>query len=462
MKKTLKEIANWLNINCLEYGDTVITGVSIDSRSINKGDLFVPFRGEQVNGHQYVTKAFENGAAATLWLKSEPNPPNDVPVLFVEDSELALQEMARNYRAEHKAIFIGITGSNGKTSSKDILASALSPYYKVQKTIGNFNNQLGLPITILSLDEDTEIAVLEMGMSGFGEIEFLSTLARPHYAVITNIGEAHMQDLGSREGIAKAKFEIIKGLDEHGILFYDGDEPLLQNLVGKEPNLNVESFGFKDENSLVASNVETTENGSRFDVRGELNGEFFIPVLGKHQVKNALNAMLISKSLGLRDDQIHFGIEQAKLTDMRMQLTPVGNGLLFINDAYNAAPTSMKAAIQFMQSTKMRSDKWLVLGDMLELGEHEKQFHEDIATVIDERNIGRVCLFGPRMQWLYEELQTKFDSDKLMHTTDDYEQIVSYIKRYADEKSLVLLKGSRGMKLETILKSFQVKQKNDY
>lgn len=455
MKKTLQNIANWLNTDCGVFGETVVTGVSIDTRTIQKGDLFIPFKGENVNGHQYVAKAFENGAAATLWMKNEPNPPSDVPVLFVEDPEIALQEMARQYRNEHKAIFIGITGSNGKTSSKDILASALSPYYKVQKTIGNFNNQLGLPITILSLDEDTEIAVLEMGMSGFGEIEFLSTLARPHYAVITNIGEAHMQDLGSREGIAKAKFEIIKGLDEHGILFYDGDEPLLQNLVGKEPNLNVESFGFKQENSLVASNIVSTEKGSRFDVRGELNGEFFIPVLGKHQVKNALNAMLISKSLGLRDDQIHFGIEQAKLTDMRMQLIPAQNGILFINDAYNAAPTSMTAAIQFVQTTAMRSEKWLVLGDMLELGDNEKQFHESIANIVDEKEIKRVCLFGPRMNWLYKKLQNKFAEENLVYTKDEYEVIINYIEQHANKNSLILLKGSRGMKLETILESFK-------
>ena len=164
----------------------------------------------------------------------------------------ALQQMAVAYRNEHQATFIGITGSNGKTSSKDILAGALSPYFKVQKTIGNFNNQLGLPITILQLDEDTEISVLEMGMSGFGEIEFLSRLARPHFAIITNIGEAHMQDLGSHEGIAQAKFEIVKGLSEEGVLFYDGDEPLLQTLVAKT-SVATQSFGFEQGNDLIGS-----------------------------------------------------------------------------------------------------------------------------------------------------------------------------------------------------------------
>ena len=185
MKKTIKDIANWLNIKeQMEFSEVVVTGVSIDTRTISKGDLFIPFRGETVNGHKFVEQAFEKGAAASFWLEDEPNPPKGKPLLFVKDSEIALQQMARAYRTEHQAKFIGITGSNGKTSSKDILASMLSPFYKVQKTIGNFNNQLGLPITILSLDEDTDIAVLEMGMSGFGEIEFLTKLARPNYSIM--------------------------------------------------------------------------------------------------------------------------------------------------------------------------------------------------------------------------------------------------------------------------------------
>ncbi len=455
MKKTLKEIADWLNIECAGKQDTIVTGVSIDTRTIAEGDLFIPFRGESVNGHKYARQAFEKGASATLWLKDEPNPPEDKPVLFVEDAEQALQEMARAYRKLHQAKFIGVTGSNGKTSSKDILASMLSPYYKVQKTIGNFNNQLGLPITLLNLDEDTEIAVLEMGMSGFGEIEFLTKMAKPHFAVITNIGEAHMQDLGSREGIAKAKFEIIKGLNQEGILFFDGDEPLLQNLVKEMPQLKAKGFGFNPLNELVAASIETTEKGSHFTVSGEVNGAFFIPVLGKHQVKNSLNAILLGKNLGLTDEQIREGLSQVSLTDMRMQLVPTAKRILFINDAYNAAPTSMSAAIQFVQSTSLREDKWLVLGDMLELGDNEQQFHEQIAKVIDEKEISRVCLYGPRMKWLYDQLKQKFASENLIHTENSYDKIVEYINAHANEKTLILLKGSRGMKLETLLKSFE-------
>lgn len=453
MKKNLQQLATWLNIEQQAFGDVLVTGISIDTRSIQEGDLFIPFRGDAVNGHKFVEQAFEKGAAASLWMMDEPNPPANRPLIFVEDPEQALQQMAIAYRNEHQATFIGITGSNGKTSSKDILAGALAPYYKVQKTIGNFNNQLGLPITILQLDEDTEVSVLEMGMSDFGEIEFLTRLARPHYAIITNIGEAHMQDLGSREGIAKAKFEIVKGLAEDGVLFFDGDEPLLQDLVANT-SVKTQSFGFKAGQDLVASNIQTVDAGSRFQVEGLLNGEFYISVLGEHQVKNTLNSMLVGKALGLTDEQIRVALQRVTLTDMRMQLVQTGD-VLFINDAYNAAPTSMHAAIQFVQNTVMRAEKWLVLGDMLELGKDEKRFHEEIAQQIDREKITRVCLFGPRMKWLYDKLQQSFEADKLVYTENDYEPIIETVKAFAGKESLVLLKGSRGMKLETILKALE-------
>ena len=455
MRKTLAQIATLLKISEQNYSDTVVTGISIDTRTIQPGDLFVPFRGEAVNGHKFVEQAFEKGAAASLWLVDEPNPPKDCPLIFVDDAEVALQQMAIAYRSEHKATFIGITGSNGKTSTKDILAGALSPYFKVQKTIGNFNNQLGLPITILQLDEDTEISVLEMGMSGFGEIEFLTRIARPHLAVITNIGEAHMQDLGSRAGIAQAKYEITKGLLEEGVLFFDGDEPLLRDLVAQDPDTETMSFGFGEHNTLTASHIETTETGSRFTVSGLVEGTFEISVLGEHQVKNALSAILISKALHLTDEQIRTSLKQVTLTDMRMQLMPIENGPLFINDAYNAAPTSMRAAIRFVQKTAMRPEKWLVLGDMLELGEDEKSLHEQMAAEIDAEQIARVCLYGPRMKWLYDQLQPVFGEQRLVYTETDYEPIIECIRRDATDQTLILLKGSRGMKLENIVKGIE-------
>ena len=263
-----------------------------------------------------------------------------------------------------------------------------------------------------------------------------------------------MQELGSREGIAQAKYEITKGLLEEGVLFYDGDEPLLRQQVAEDAYTETMSFGFGEENTLAAAHIETTETGSRFRTKGLIEGTFDISVLGEHQVKNTLAAMLVCKALGLTDDQIRTSLQQVSLTDMRMQLVPVENGPLFINDAYNAAPTSMRAAIRFIKSTNMRPEKWLVLGDMLELGEDERAFHEQMAEEIDA-SIARVCLYGPRMKWLYERLQSAFDASRLVYTETDYAPIIEAIRQDADENTLILLKGSRGMKLEEIVNTFK-------
>ncbi|MFC6041412.1 UDP-N-acetylmuramoyl-tripeptide--D-alanyl-D-alanine ligase [Paenisporosarcina macmurdoensis] len=455
MKKSLQTIAEWLEIS-LETPDVLVSGVSINTKTIQPGDLFIPFKGEKVNGHQYVAQAFEKGASAALWQPNEPNPPKDVPLLFVEDSEKALQQMARAYRNEHQATFIGITGSNGKTSTKDLVAGVLTPYFRVQKTAGNFNNNLGLPITILSLDEDTDFAVLEMGMSGYGEIEFLSTLAKPHFVAITNIGEAHMQDLGSREGIAKAKFEIVTGLQPNGCLFYDGDEPLLspfiQKMTGENlfPSIKTISFGANLSNDVSVQSIEATENGSEFNVTGLIDARFMIPVLGKHQVKNALVAILIAQKAGLTNEQIKDSLKNVSLTDMRMEVIPAKNGSLFINDAYNAAPTSMKAAITFIRETTIRPEKWLVLGDMLELGDEEKAYHEELADYISPHDFAGVCLYGPRMKWLYEKLHTMFEGN-VIWSESDYEPIRKTLKSGTSPNSIILVKGSRGMALENVI-----------
>lgn len=429
----------------------LVTGVSIDSRTVQAGDLFIPFRGEQVNGHQYVQRAIEQGAVASLWMTDEPNPPANIALIFVDDPELALQEMARAYRGMLSCKVIGITGSNGKTSTKDLIASVLAPYFNVRKTEGNFNNELGLPLTILSLDEDTEIAVLEMGMSGFGEISFLSTLAKPHFAIITNIGEAHMQDLGSRAGIAKAKFEIIDGLQQGGKLFFDGDEPLLQELVKQQSVIEAISFGYDKGTALSLENIESGDEGSRFTVKGLLDGQFTIPVYGSHQVKNALAAILIANELAVDDDAIRTSLHNVVLTDMRMQPIVVPSGALVINDAYNAAPTSMRAALSFIQETGLREDKWIVLADMLELGSEEREYHEQLADEILTMDLKGVLLFGPRMKWLDDALQKRGVKAQLLWSEKDYAPLVDTLRDATGPDSIILLKGSRGMALEHVL-----------
>lgn len=452
MIRKLTELANWLDAPGQLLEGITVTGATIDSRNIRKGELFIPFRGEHANGHTYVRSAIENGASASLWLADEPNPPADIPLIFVDNAESALQQLARNYREQLTCKVIGVTGSNGKTSTKDLLASVLGAGFAVRKTEGNFNNELGLPLTILSLEEDTEVAVLEMGMSGFGEISFLSKLAKPDIAIITNIGEAHMQDLGSREGIAKAKFEIIDGLSSTGAFYFDGDEPLLTALVHDHPELDAQAFGYGNTCGVIAKDIKVTEQGSQFTVSGQIEGQFTIPVYGEHQVKNALAAMLVAKKLGMADEAIRSALLNAVLTPMRMQPVTAKSGALFINDAYNAAPTSLRAALTFIGQTELRREKWVVLGDMLELGQDEQHFHESVADRLANLQLKGIALYGPRMHWLYDELRKRNTTAELIWTENDYAPIIEKLLQSIDGQSIILLKGSRGMALENVLK----------
>lgn len=451
MRKTVAQLAEWLNTDAGQFGNTLVTGASINTRTLQEGDLFIPFRGEQVNGHQFAEQAFEKGASATLWLEDEPNPPTDRPVLFVKDAALALQTLAAKYREELQAVFIGITGSNGKTSTKDLVAGLLSPYFKTIKTQGNFNNELGLPLTLLATPPDTEVAVLEMGMSSYGEIEFLSKLTKPQYTVITNIGEAHLQDLGSREGITKAKMEIIEGMPEDGKLFFDGDEPLLLDAISQHSSLTAIPYGKAESAILKLVSTSFTAEGTEFAVSGSLEDTFTLAVLGEHQAKNALAALLIGKELGLTTEQMKTALKSVQLTDMRMQIVET-SGPTFINDAYNAAPTSMKAAISFLKTADFGKNKWLVLGDMLELGDEEEAYHRGLAKEIDSDHFAGVALVGERMKFLYEELQTDFGTR--VFWSNDMETLKHHLKETLSEKDLVLLKGSRGMKVERAIEPF--------
>ena len=456
IKRTLQQIQNMIEIknNISSFQDVTIQGVTIDSRKIQPGNLFIPFKGEHSDGHNYVEAALKSGAAAALWQKDVPNPPANLPILIVEDTLEAIQELARSYRNELHVKVVGITGSNGKTTVKDMTANLLSLQYRVKKTEGNYNNHLGMPLTILALDEDTEIAVLEMGMSGKGEIEFLTKLARPNVAIITNIGEAHLQDLGSREAIAEAKLEIVQGLQDDGLLIYMGDETILKDgLASANRNINTQTFGRSHQNDLYPVEIETKQNGSRFKVN-KVDFEFHLPVLGAHNVLNALSAMLTAHYFNIPYEKMNDGFVHLKLTQMRMELVEGVKGERIINDAYNASPTSMRAAIDLISNLPDYERKIVVLGDMLELGEKEKEFHYEMGKSLDPQKINYVFTFGPLAEQIAQGAMTAFPSDRVFSFLDKQSLMDQLVKR-TNKETLILVKASRGMKLEEVVTELQ-------
>jgi len=452
IKRTYAEIATMAgSVETFEqYANVQINGITIDSRKIEAGQLFIPFKGERTDGHQYVADAIKQGAAAAFWQKDVPNPPENLPLIFVDDSLKAIQALAKSYLRQLNVKVVGITGSNGKTSTKDITTSLLSLKYKVQKTEGNYNNHLGLPLTVLGLEEDTDIAVLEMGMSGRGEIDFLSRLAEPDIAVITNIGESHMQDLGSREGIAEAKLEILNGLKDKGRFIYFGDELLLSSRM-KNSKVDTKTFGMDHANDLYPLEINALENGSAFHIN-KIAAPFQLPVLGNHNILNALAAMLVAEYFDIPYEEMNKGLQSLKLTNMRMELVDGKSGVKIINDAYNASPTSMLAAIDVLKKLPGHDQKIAVLGDMLELGDKEESFHYQMGERLED--VDYVLTYGKLGSFIAEGAKTVLPADRVFAFFEK-EPLIDKLVSYLNEETVVLVKASRGMKLEEIVKAIQ-------
>ncbi len=453
IKRTLAEIAAMVNGSMNErFKDILVSGVTNDTRKIEDGNLFVPLQGEHSNGHHHVETAFEQGASASFWEIDAPNPPQNRALIYVKDSLKALQQLSKAYLQELNAKVIGITGSNGKTTTKDMTASIMKTKYRVHKTNGNYNNHIGLPLTILSAPEDTEVLILEMGMSSRGEIALLSAIGQPDIAIITNIGESHLLDLGSREGIADAKMEIVEGLKKNGTLIYHGDEPLLVSRVSKG-NYEQITFGSSMTNDYYPIQSESGENEMRFTIDVEGAHSFVLPLLGNHNVLNALAAIAAGKTMGLSWDQIAKGLAEVKLSNMRMEMSVGARGEKIINDAYNASPTSVKAAIELVKGLTGAERKILVLGDMLELGPEEEMYHSKMGELITEE-IDYVFTYGKLAKKIAESATENLGKERVYHFNDK-DQLCLKLKEMIDQHSIVLVKASRGMKLEEVVRSLQ-------
>lgn len=449
MKLNVDQLVQWFpNYVGDPFRLSFIQEVCFDSRQKCPGSLFIPIIGGRYDAHDFIFSAAENGAVATFWQQDRPIPEKlakKMVFFLVSDTTQAMQRLAERYLHTVSPYVCAVTGSNGKTTTKDLMASVLATSFRTHQTAGNLNNHLGVPQTILAMPNDTEVLVLEMGMNHFGEISFLSRLAKPHIAVITNIGESHIEFLGSREGIARAKMEITDGLQKDGKIVYDGDEPLLKPLMKKRSI----AVGFERHNDIVISQLETAAAGLTFKL--DDRGPFTISLIGRHHAKNAAYAATVGRLLGVSDEKIQTGLRRAAITPMRFERHYLKDGTLIINDAYNASPTSMKAALETICQLEDYPLKVAVLGDMLELGPEEKEMHASVAKFV-RPPLTHLFTIGAKARWIADAVDRNNSSVKV-YSFQKKEACLSELRQLQSSKTVMLFKASRGVGLETVIEA---------
>lgn len=451
MKLTLKEIADNIG-GVLKGADVEINTISRDSRDIGENCLYVPLKGEKFDGHDFIEMACAEGAVAVL--TERENDVYPVPAVVVKDTKLALGDIARCYRKKLENLkVVAVTGSVGKTTTKDLIASVLSKKYKTAKTQGNYNNDIGVPLTIFEIDEDTEVAVIEMGMNHFDEIDYLSSIALPDIAVITNIGVSHIENLGTRDGILKAKCEVFNHMAEDSFKVLNGDDDKLVTIARDYSNLcycSLNEFAEVHADNVVENGLEgisctiyLNDNSVKIPV--------MIPVPGKHMVRNAMFAAAVGFKLGLNEDEIKRGIESFHPTAMRMDIIKEGNYTI-INDVYNANPQSVKAAVDVLASCE--GTTCAILGDMFELGEKAPQYHAEVGRYAVFKGIDYVVCIGELSENMYEGAVAMGGSEIAYFRTK--EEFIEDIKNILpDKKCTILVKASRGMHFEKIIEKLR-------
>ena len=419
-----------------------VTNVVIDSRKIEPGGLFIATKGERVDGHSFIGQVIEKGALAVV--SEQELPDADSPYILVKDSFTALKQIATFYRQQLSVHVVGITGSVGKTSTKEMIAGVLSAKYRVMKTEGNFNNEIGLPLTILRIREEDEVAVLEMGISDFGEMSRLTQMAKPDISVITNIGQCHLENLKTRDGILKAKTEIFEGMNEHGKAVLNGGDDKLRTVKlvkGHRP------YYFNDPSCYADHIVSHGIFGTSCEIH--MDGELIraeIKVPGQHQVTNTLAAVRVAKLLGLDMEQMTRGIASVVPIAGRNRIIQEGNYTL-IDDCYNANPVSMKAALDLLSLADTR--KVAILGDMFELGENSDMLHSGVGSYANGKTDLLICI-GENAKHIYDG--AKEAGVEYVYYFRDKESFLQEKENRLQAGDTILLKASHAMAFESLIK----------
>lgn len=434
-----------------DFGDlsAAVTAVDTDSRKMRPGSLFIPLEGERFDGHAFIPAALDAGAAGCLTAREPEQYRPGKFYVKVESARKALGDLARWYRNRFDIPFVCVTGSVGKTTTKDMAAAVLEEKYRVLKTAGNFNNDVGLPLTLFRLERDTELCVLEMGMNHAGEIEYLSSIAQPDVALITNVGDSHIENLGSREGIFRAKCEIFSHMKPDGLAILNGDDELLSALWGKLPF----------ETALAGTGAGLDYTASRLGGDGETYFSCQVDTprqtfsartsaLGGHMAYPILMAAALGERFGLTAREIARGIERFRPTGMRMKVSRCGNDVMLLEDAYNANPQSMQAAAAVLGGMKDRR-RVAVVGDMLELGEESPRFHREVGERFVREGAQQLIAIGALARYIAEGARAA-GLEAVSHF-DELEQALSAVRDACRPGSAVLIKASHAMHFEKIV-----------
>jgi len=427
-----------------------------DTRIIKNGETYIGIKGDSFDGNQLWKEAIQNGATTVILQGINFENENltelkNTNIIIVNNTIEAIGQIAkykRNTYGEEFAL-VGITGSVGKTSTKDIVANVISQKYNTLKTQGNKNNEIGLPFTLFDL-QNHEAAVIEMGMNHFGEISKLTKIAQPKIAVITNIGTSHIGNLGSRENILKAKLEILEGM-KNKILVINNDNDLLHDFYLNNKDIEIHTYGIENKSEVMATEVVLNENDSEFICN--LDGEKInvkVPVGGIHFVYNALCAITVGKILGLNNEQIINGIASFELTKKRMDITELENGVKIINDSYNASFESMQASLKYLNNLNC-DRKIAVLGDMFELGDFSKELHEKVGKEVVANNIDILISNGENAKYIIESAENNGMSKENIYYFEDKAEIEKFIKNNWKNGDAILFKASNGMKFFEIV-----------
>jgi UDP-N-acetylmuramoyl-tripeptide--D-alanyl-D-alanine ligase len=426
------------------------TGICTDTRKVDPHDLFISLVGEKFDGHDFIEQAMAKGASGIITSRLDIVIPPNITVILVPDTLQALQRLAWFHRKRFTIPIIGITGSNGKTTTKDMIAAVLSSKLNVLKTQGNFNNEIGLPLTLLQLTAQHEVAVVEMGMRGMGQIRELATIALPTVAVITNVGETHIELLGSVENIAAAKAELLEVIPESGLTILNGDDPYVRAMATQVES-RVMLFGL-EQGTLQAKNISPEEYGMSFTCHfGQEKTPVSIPTVGKHNVYNALAAIAVGLELGLTFPDICAGLMTFQASPMRLHIEKIGEYIV-INDAYNASPMSMLAAIDTLGEVAIKR-KIVVLGDMLELGDIAVEAHRQIGEKLAQCHIDMVVTVGELASHI--ATSAKEQGMDMVISCASHEEAEKALAHRILPGDTILIKGSRGMKMENIIKMFR-------